>query len=169
MARRARKAAVRRYWLLKSEPEVFGFHDLWKSPRRRSRWDGVRNYQARNFLRDEVNVGDLALFYHSSAKPPGVAGIARIAGPPEPDPTQFDRRSESFDPRARKEAPTWVQVEIEAVLGLPKFVSIDLLRSQESLSGMWLLRRGQRLSVQPVDEKEWRCVVSLGGVDPNGL
>lgn len=143
------------------------FQDLLAAPRRRTGWDGVRNYQARNLLRDEVKVGDLGLFYHSGAQPSGVAGILRIAKGSEPDPTQFDPDSEHFDPKSRREAPTWVQVVVEAVQELPRFVPLEVLRGQAVLSGMPLLRRGQRLSVQHVAEKEWRCILELGGLDPD--
>jgi len=161
----ARAPRARRYWLLKSEPEAFSFQDLLAAPRRRTAWEGIRNYQARNLLRDEMAKGDLALFYHSSAKPPGVAGVARIAGPAGPDPTQFDRRSDLYDPRSDPQAPTWLQVPVEAVAELPRYVPLDLLRDQPELRGMLLLRRGQRLSVQPVSKAEWRCVLALGGLD----
>jgi len=161
----AGRAGGRRYWLLKSEPQECSFQDLAAAPRRRTAWDGVRNYQARNLLRDEVRAGDFALFYHSGTKLPGVAGIARIARAAEPDPTQFDPDSEQFDPKSSRSDPTWVQVVVEAVQEFPTFVPLDLLRRQPALAGMALLQRGQRLSVQPVTEKEWRSILALGGID----
>src|SRR5262245_4392895 len=138
----AGSASARRYWLLKSEPDDFSFQDLLRAPRRRTGWDGIRNHQARNLLRDEVRVGDLALFYHSGAEPPGVAGIARVVGAAEPDPTQFDRRSEHHDPKSDPARPTWLQVKVEAVVELPTFVPLARLRAESALRGMPLLRRG---------------------------
>ena len=165
----ARGAPARRYWLLKSEPTECSFQDLLKAPRRRTGWDGVRNYQARNLIRDDVRAGDLGLFYHSGAEPPGVAGVIRIVSGAVADPTQFDPRSEGFDPKSRREDPTWLQVVVEAVQELPVFVPLDLLRAQAPLRGMPLLRRGMRLSVQPVAEKEWRAILALGGLDPDRI
>ena len=165
----ARRVPSRRHWLVKSEPAVFSFQDLLLAPGRRTVWDGVRNHQARNFLRDEMAVGDLVLFYHSSAEPPGVAGIARVARAAYPDPSQFDRRSDHYDPKSRPDSPTWVQVDIEGVRELPSFVPIERMRAQSALRGMLLLRRGQRLSVLPVTPAEWSCVVRLGGLDPRSI
>jgi len=160
---------ARRYWLLKSDPDTFGWRELESARGGKTVWDGVRNYQARNLLRDEVHAGDLGLFYHSGVRDPGVAGIIRVARGAEPDPTQFDPRSESFDPKSRRQDPTWLQIVVEAVRELPVFVPLELLRTQTALRGMPLLRRGQRLSVQPVTEKEWRCVLELGGLPPDGF
>ena len=165
----ATRARARRFWLLKSEPADFSFEDLAGAPSGRAGWDGVRNHQARNFLRDDVRVGDLALFYHSGVQPPGVAGIARVVRAAYPDPTQFDARNEHFDPRSRPGSPTWVQVDLEAVRPFPRFVPIDLMRRQAALRGMLLLRPGQRLSVQPVTPAEWRAVLRLGGLDPRAV
>jgi predicted RNA-binding protein with PUA-like domain len=161
----SRSEAKRSYWLMKSEPECFSFDDLWKSPRRRTGWDGVRNYQVRNFMRDAMHVGDGVLFYHSSAEPPGVAGVARIASAPRVDPTQFDPAAEHFDASSKREAPTWLEVDVEAVRKLERYVSIEDLRSARELSEMLVLRRGQRLSVMPVTEREWRVVLTLGGLN----
>jgi predicted RNA-binding protein with PUA-like domain len=155
---------TRRYWLMKSEPQDFSFDDLLAAPSKRSGWDGVRNHQARNFMRDAMSVGDGVLFYHSSAEPPGVAGLARIARAAYPDPTQFDRRSEHFDPKAVKDAPTWLQVDLQGVARLPRFVSLAQLRAESALAGMLLLQRGQRLSILPVTTGEWRAVLALGGL-----
>lgn len=155
------------YWLLKTEPESFSFDALLAAPRRRTGWDGVRNYQARNFLRDSMRVGDLVLVYHSNAEPPGVAGVARVSSGPRPDPTQFDPADPHFDPDARREAPTWIEVEIEAVARAPRYVSLDELRGDARLGRMLLLQRGQRLSVQPVQRDEWRIVLERAGLDPD--
>jgi predicted RNA-binding protein with PUA-like domain len=160
-------APPRRHWLLKSEPSVFAFDDLWRAPRRRSGWEGVRNYQARNLLRDELRAGDGVLFYHSSSEPPGIAGIARVSASGRPDPSQFDAHSEYHDPAATRVAPRWYEVEIEAVAQLPTLVTLAELRAEPALAGMALLRRGQRLSVLPVSPAEWRAVLALAGLaDP---
>jgi predicted RNA-binding protein with PUA-like domain len=161
----ARARAERSYWLMKSEPDCFSFDDLWKAPRRRTGWSGVRNHQVRNFMRDAMRIGDGVLFYHSSAEPPGVAGVARIASAARPDPTQFDPSDEHFDPKSSRDVPTWLEVEVEALRKLARFVSIEDLRSAPELSEMLVLRRGQRLSVMPVTAREWRAVLSLGGLD----
>ena len=159
----------RRYWLFKSEPECFSFADLARAPRRRTGWDGVRNHQARNFLRDSMRVGDGILYYHSSAEPPGVAGIARVASAAYPDPTQFDPAAEHFDPRSTRADPVWYQVDVEAVCELPRFVPLSELRARPELASMPLLQRGQRLSLMPVEPEHWRAVLALGGLDPEGL
>ncbi len=164
-ARASRHAArERRHWLLKTEPSSFSFDDLWRAPRRRTAWDGVRNYQARNFLRDDVAVGDLVLLYHSSAEPTGVVGVARVSRAARPDPTQFDPRDEHYDPRSKPEAPTWLEVEIEALAPCPRCVTLADLRADAALARMLVLQRGQRLSVQPVTAPEFRRVLELGGL-----
>ena len=157
-------STARNYWLFKSEPEDFSFDDLLARPGKRIGWDGVRNHQVRNFMRDAMKVGDGVLFYHSSADPPGVAGVARIVRAAYPDPTQFDRRSEHFDAKARKDAPTWLQVDVAAVARFPDYVPLARLRAEPALSTMLLLRRGQRLSILPVTPGEWRVVLGLGGL-----
>jgi len=157
---------VARYWLVKSEPSTFSFQDLLDSPRKRTRWEGIRNYTVRNFMRDQMAVGDEVLFYHSSSEPSGVAGIARVSAAAIPDPTQFDRRSEGYDPKSKREAPAWLAVELEAVRALPRFVSLAEIKGHRALSKMLLVQRGQRLSIQPVTSEEWRVVLGLGGIDP---
>jgi predicted RNA-binding protein with PUA-like domain len=161
------KNASPRYWLLKTEAECFGFDDLARAPGKRTGWDGVRNYQARNFLRDSMSIGDLVLYYHSNAEPSGIAGIARIASAAYPDPTQFDPAAEHFDPKSRREDPPWMQVDVEAVLKLPRFVSLEELKRDPRLARMLVLQRGQRLSVLPVEAGEWRVVLELAGVSPS--
>ena len=151
-----------RYWLAKSEPSVFSWDDLWTSKGRRTSWDGIRNYQVRNFIRDDVRKGDLVLFYHSNAKPPGVAGIARVSRPGHPDPTQFDPNSDHHDPKSSPDAPRWFQVEVEFVERFPEVVSLDELKACPDLEGMLVTRRGQRLSVQPVEPEHFRVVRQLG-------
>ena len=152
-----------RYWLVKSEPGTFSFQDLLDSPRKRTRWEGIRNYTARNFMRDGMSVGDGVLFYHSSAEPTGVAGLARVSGAAVADPTQFDKRSPGYDAKSKREAPAWLAVELEAVRALPKFVPLERLKAEAALAEMLVVQRGQRLSIQPVTEREWRAVLALGG------
>ncbi|MBA3891907.1 MAG: EVE domain-containing protein [Gemmatimonadaceae bacterium] len=158
-----------RYWLVKSEPDCFSFADLMRAPKRTTGWDGVRNYQARNFMRDDMRVGDGVLFYHSSAPPPAIAGIAEVARAAYPDPTQFDTKSEYFDPKASKDAPTWMQVDVRGVKPLAEPLTLDRLRKVPELDGMELLKKGSRLSVQPVTEGEWSAIMELAGLAwPNG-
>ncbi len=153
-----------RYWLVKSEPSTFSFQDLLAAPRKRTRWEGIRNYTARNFMRDGMAVGDEVLFYHSSSDPSGVAGIARVCDAAIADPTQFDKRSPGYDARAKREAPTWLAVELQAVRALPRFVPLEELKANPALAEMLVVQRGQRLSIQPVTEREWRTVLALGGL-----
>jgi predicted RNA-binding protein with PUA-like domain len=149
-----------RHWLVKSEPGTYSIDDLARD--RRTRWDGVRNYQARNYLRDEMRPGDLVLFYHSSAEPAGVAGIARVAGESYPDPAAFDKRSKHHDPQSDPAKPTWYVVDVDFVEKLPRFVPLAELRETKGLDGMVVLKRGVRLSVQPVSRKHFDLVVRMG-------
>ena len=153
---------ARRYWLMKSEPETFSIEDLARAPKQTTGWDGVRNYQARNLLRDEIKVGDGVLFYHSSAEPPGVAGTAEVARAGYPDPTQFDRKSSHHDPDARPDEPRWYMVDIKHAQTFPNFVPLPALRATPALGNMVLLRKGSRLSVQPVTPEEWKTIVAMG-------
>ena len=164
-AARGSTPGARRYWLVKSEPSCFSFDDLMKAPKRTTGWDGVRNYQARNFMRDDMQVGDGVLYYHSSASPPAIAGIAEVARAAYPDPTQFDPGSEYYDPKASREAPTWMQVDVRAVRALPHALPLDALRKVPALGKMELLRTGSRLSVQPVTEQEWHAVLREAGLE----
>jgi predicted RNA-binding protein with PUA-like domain len=152
-----------RHWLLKTEPESFSFDDLLQAPRKTAGWDGVRNYQARNFLRDEMKKGDRALIYHSNADPPAVVGVAEIVREGYPDPTQFDARHDHYDPASRKDAPRWFQVDVKALRKLRRPLPLDELRGVKGLAKMPLLQRGQRLSVQPVGEREFELILELGG------
>ena len=152
---------AQRYWLLKSDPETFGLAELARAPGRRTRWDGVRNFQARNLLRDELAVRDGALFYHSQAAPPAVVGIARVVRAGYPDPTQFDRKSSYYDPAAEPAEPRWYCVDIELERELERPVTLDELRERPELESMALLRRGNRLSVQPVSVSEWKAILGL--------
>lgn len=147
------------YWLMKSEPDVFGIDDLAKKGR--EGWNGVRNYQARNFMKS-MKVGDKVLFYHSNAKPSGVAGVAEVCRTAYPDPTQYDAKSDYFEPRATKESPVWFQVDLRYVSKLTRFVPLDELRGMPELQGMMLFNRSQ-LSVQPVDPAQWKLIVKRGG------
>jgi predicted RNA-binding protein with PUA-like domain len=159
-------ATARRFWLFKSEPGTYSFADLQRD--RRTGWGGVRSFQARNLLRDELAVGDGVLFYHSSAAPPAVAGVARVVRAGHPDPTQFDAKSAYFDAQASRDAPRWFQVEIEAVAALPRALPLAELRRDAALKDMVLLQRGARLSVQPVRPEEWRRVLELAGMTHGG-
>jgi len=155
MARRGR-----RYWLMKSEPDAFGIQDL--EAQRRAPWDGVRNYRARNYMRDEMATGDLVLFYHSSTSPPGVVGVARVGSEAYPDPTQFDPRSRYYDPKSSDLQPRWWLVDIEFVERLPRPVSLAELKADPALEGMWVAQRGVRLSIQPVEKRHFRHVLRRG-------
>jgi predicted RNA-binding protein with PUA-like domain len=155
----------RRYWLMKSEPSTFSFEDLARAPRRTTRWDGVRNYQARNLLRDQVRPGDGVLFYHSSTDPAGVVGTAVVTREAYPDPTQFDPASPHYDPRSKRDAPAWVCVDLRYDRPFHRTVTLQEIRATPALAAMELLRKGNRLSVQPVTKAEWRRVLRLGGLE----
>ena len=146
-------------WLLKSEPDVFSYDDLVRA--KREGWDGIRSYQSRNFLR-EMQRGEQAIFYHSNAKPPGVAGICKIVKTAEPDPTQFDAKSSHFDPDARRDEPRWFMVDVKLERIFDRAIGLPELRQHPALTDMVLLRKGSRLSVQPVSAKEWNAIVKLG-------
>ena len=152
-----------RHWLLKTEPSVFSFDDLWKSPKRTTGWSGVRNFQARNLLRDELKKGDKVLIYHSSAEPPAVAGEAEVVREGYPDPTQFDPGDDHYDAGSSREEPRWFQVDVKAVRKLPREVPLSELRQAPALARMALLQRGQRLSVQPVAKSEYEAILKLAG------
>ena len=140
-------------WLMKSEPEVYSISDL-KSDKKTS-WEGVRNYQARNFMRDQMKVGDRVLFYHSNANPPGIAGVARVIRPAYPDASAWNPKSKYYDPKASPQNPIWVMVDIEFVEEFPKLISLDDMKAIPSLQDMLVLKRGMRLSVQPVSENHF--------------
>lgn len=155
-------AGTAQYWLLKSEPSVFSIEDLERSPKQTTCWEGVRNYQARNFLR-AMKLGDEVLFYHSNADPPAVVGIARVVRTAYPDHTAFDKSSRYYDPKSRPSKPVWEMVDIRLVRRFATPVSLDRLRQQPSLKKMELLRKGSRLSVQPVRPREWSRILKLAG------
>lgn len=150
----------RQYWLMKSEPSVFSFDDLMAAPARTTCWDGVRNYQARNFMRS-MSVGDQVLFYHSSADPPVVVGIAEVVRTAYHDPTQFDRKHKHYDPASDPSIPRWDMVDIKYVRRFPRPVTLDELRKETKLKKMVLLQKGSRLSVQPVSLSEWTHILSM--------
>ena len=152
------------YWLFKSEPGSFSFDDLRNSPDRTTGWDGVRNYQARNFLRDAIKTGDGVLFYHSNAEPPCIAGIARVVREGHPDPSAFDPESKYYDPKSKPENPQWFQVSIQAVEPVDPPLDLPRLRTIPGLENMELLRKGSRLSVQPVTPSEWKAILKLAGL-----
>lgn len=156
-----RPATAARYWLLKSEPDVFSFDDLVASPGSTTHWDGVRNYQARNFMRDEMRVGDLAFFYHSSTEPNAIVGTVRVVRAAYPDHTAFDPKDAHFDPKSRRDEPTWYMVDVKAEEHIAHPVTLAELRGVKQLARMELLRKGSRLSVQPVRPEEWEAVMRL--------
>jgi predicted RNA-binding protein with PUA-like domain len=159
---RKASSAAPDFWLMKSEPDVFSIQDLIGRPGQRELWDGVRNYQARNFMMNDMKVGDLVLFYHSNAEPSGVAGIAEIVEPAKPDPSAWDKKSEYFDPKSTPENPRWYCVTVGKPKPFKTFVSLDDLRQHDALKDMLVLRKGQRLSIQPVTQAEFDYVVALG-------
>lgn len=148
---------------MKSEPDVFSFDDLKSRPKQTEPWDGVRNYQARNFMRDDMKVGDLILFYHSNTNPPGVAGIAEVASEPYPDPTAFDKKSKYFDAKSDPEKPRWILVDVKYHADLPRSVSLEEMKGMMELSEMRVLQRGNRLSITPVTEAEFNAIAQAGG------
>ena len=147
-----------RYWLIKSEPSAYGIDDMARDGN--TSWTGVRNYQARNFMRDDMRVGDRAFFYHSACDAPGIAGIVEISRPAHADPTQFDRKSEYFDPASTREEPRWVNVDVKFIKKT-RLVPLDELRRHKALAAMYVLRRGNRLSITPVDPVEWAYIMKL--------
>lgn len=149
-----------RYWLMKSEPSVFSIDDLARRPKQTEAWTGVRNYQARNFMRDDMRPGDHAFFYHSSCPEPGIAGIVEVVRAAYPDATQYDRKSEYYDPKATRDHPRWFNVDVRWVKKT-RLVSIPELRSHRELAGMRVLAKGSRLSITPVEPAEWKFIISL--------
>jgi len=148
-----------RYWLMKSEPDDVSIDDLAAMPRKTVAWYGVRNYQARNFMRDQMQVGDQAFFYHSSCPEPGIAGIVRISKAAYPDASQFDKKSKYFDAKATRDVPRWVNVEVTLV-EKTRLISLAELRDTPQLATMRLLQRGNRLSITPVDPREWAFITT---------
>jgi len=149
------------HWLFKTEPTTFSFDDLWNAPKRTTHWDGVRNFQARNMLRDQIKPGDLVFIYHSSADPTGIAGIAEVVRGGYPDPSAFDSKDSHFDPKSNPDSPTWFAVDIRAVRPMSRLITLDELRKTKGLEKMVLLQRGSRLSVQPVRPDEWEIITAI--------
>ncbi len=147
-----------RYWLMKSEPDAYSIDMLAKD--KTTPWTGIRNYQARNFMRDQMSKGDKVLFYHSNCEPPGIAGLAEVCAPAYPDETQFDRKSKYYDEKATRETPRWLHVDIKFAKKIP-FISLNALRANKALANMRILARGNRLSITPVDPAEWEAICKL--------
>ncbi|QSA96237.1 EVE domain-containing protein [Methylococcus sp. EFPC2] len=150
-----------KFWLMKSEPGEFGIDDLEKRPGQTEHWDGVRNYQARNMMRDEMQPGDQVLFYHSNCETPGVVGIARVARSAYPDHTAFDPNDKHYDPASDPAKPRWFMVDVQFVRKLERTISLSELKDRPELEGLALVRRGNRLSVMPVSEGQWQFILSL--------
>ena len=151
---------MKQYWLFKSEPTTFSIDDLARSPGQQTCWEGVRNYQARNFLQS-MHAGDLGFFYHSNAEPPAIVGIVKVVKAAYPDFYAFDKQSRYFDARGTSEAPRWFMVDVQLVKKFPEVLSLQYLRTNKKLEKMELLRKGSRLSVQPVRSEEWEQVLAL--------
>jgi predicted RNA-binding protein with PUA-like domain len=147
------------HWLMKSEPDAFSIDDLKR--KKQEPWDGVRNYQARNFMRDGMRPGDKVFFYHSNCNPPGIVGIAEVATDAYPDPSQFDPKSKYFDAGSSRDKPRWMLVDVKFVKKLKRTITLDELKADEALAEMPLVRKGNRLSVMPVDAPHWKHILSL--------
>ena len=148
------------HWLMKSEPEEFSIDDLYRRPERTEHWDGVRNYQARNFMLD-MKKGDLVFFYHSNCETPGIAGIAKVVRKAYPDHTAFDPEDAHFDPKSDPRDPRWMMVDVQYVKKLKRTISLQELKDNPKLTGMALVRKGNRLSVMPVSDAEWAAVLAM--------
>ena len=155
------------YWLMKSELDVYPYTQLVADGS--THWDGVRNYQARNMMRDAMKVGDLVLFYHSNCKPPHVAGVARVCKEGYPDHTSWDASSNYHDPKSTADSPRWFMVDIEPVMQLPDSVSLQSVRDNPACENMLFIRRGQRLSIQPVDEDDFDTILTMGGASRDSI
>lgn len=151
-----------KYWLIKSEPEVFSIDDLAKAKNQKTFWDGVRNYQARNFMRDEMKIGDQVIFYHSNSEPPGAAGICEVVKEGYPDFTAFDPDDLHYDPKSKKDSPTWIMIDVKFIKKFDKFVPISQIRENKILQKIQLLQRGNRLSVMPLTRTEFDELMKMG-------
>lgn len=149
------------YWLMKSEPNEFGIDDLIDMPNQTEHWDGVRNYQARNMMRDEMKLGDQVFFYHSNCDVPGIVGIMEVVREGYPDFTAFDPDDKHFDPKSDPDKPRWIMVDIKFVKKLSRTISLKELKEQEALADLALVRRGNRLSIMPVSEQQWHFILGL--------
>jgi predicted RNA-binding protein with PUA-like domain len=151
-----------RYWLLKSEPSCFSIEDLSRRPKKTEHWDGVRNYQVRNMLKSEMKKGDLGFFYHSSCTPPGVAGVVEIVKEGYPDFTAWDLHSDHFDPGSTAEKPRWYMVDVKLVEIFPHLITLDEIKRHPKLKNMLINRKGNRLSITPVTQEEWKVILGMG-------
>lgn len=149
------------YWLMKSEPEVFGIDDLYQRPGQTEHWDGVRNYQARNMMRDAMKLGDQVFFYHSNCAVPGIVGIMEIVKEGYPDDTAFDPDNPHFDPKSHPEKPSWMMVDVKYRQKFARTISLNELKQHPELADMVLLRRGNRLSIMPVSPEQWQFILGL--------
>ena len=147
------------YWLMKSEPDAYSIDDLERDGR--EPWDGIRNYHARNMMRDDMKIGDEVFFYHSNCKEPGIVGIMKIASDPYPDPTQFDRKSNYFDAKSSKDDPRWLLRDVQFVRKLKRTITLAEIRETKGLDGLILTRKGNRLSIMPIERKHWKKLLSL--------
>ena len=147
------------YWLMKSEPDAYSIDDLKRD--KREPWDGIRNYQARNMMRDDMKIGDEVFFYHSNCKQPGVVGIARVVSASYPDPTQFDKKSNYYDSKSDPENPRWLLVDVKYQRKLKRNITLTEIKAEKSLDDMILTRKGNRLSIMPVSKKHWKRILSL--------
>ena len=149
------------YWLMKSEPDTFGINDLYNKPNQTEHWDGVRNYQARNMMRDDMKLGDQVFFYHSNCDVPGIVGIMEIVKEGYPDFSAFDPDDTHFDPQSDPEHPRWMMVDVKYVRTLSRIITLKELKSHEELADLALVRRGNRLSIMPVSKGQWEFILSL--------
>lgn len=149
------------YWLMKSEPETFGINDLINRPNQTEHWDGVRNYQARNMMRDEMKLGDLVLFYHSNCEVPGIVGIMEVVKEAYPDHTAFDPVNKHFDPKSNPVKPAWMMVDVKYVRTLARTITLSELKEKQELGNFALIRRGNRLSIMPVTQQQWEFILAL--------
>jgi predicted RNA-binding protein with PUA-like domain len=147
------------YWLMKSEPDVYSIDDLARDGR--EMWDSIRNYQARNMMRDDMRIGDEVFFYHSNCKEPAIAGISRVCSEPYPDPTQFDKNSKYFDPKSTQDEPRWILVDVEFVRKLNQPITLAAIKAHPGLDDMILTRRGNRLSIMPVSDEHWGIILNM--------
>ena len=147
------------HWLMKSEPDVYSIDDLERDGR--EPWDSIRNYQARNMMRDAMKIGDEVFFYHSNCKEPGIVGIMKVASEPYPDPTQFDKKSNYYDPKSTRDNPRWCLVDVEFIRKLDRNITLSEIKATKGLDGLILTRKGNRLSVMPIEKKHWKKLLSL--------
>ena len=152
----------KKYWLFKSEPDVFSWDDLVKSKKRTTTWEGIRNYQARNLLRDECKNGDQVFFYHSRTNPPAIMGIAEVVKEAYPDPEQFDPKSKYYDSSSDPSDPRWLMVDVKATKAFRNPIDLPTLKEHAQLEGLMVIKRGARLSIQPVDPEHWRLISKMG-------